>query len=527
MLTDTELAKQNLMSDDYDNMSIQLRDDDSQDAETIETRSYIDDDDAYGSQIAPGSRKRKRGQEKDLADHQHTVFADALLDYFILSSSESASYHASPPVIPDTFQINRPIDDHGHTALHWAVAMGDLGLVRTLIARGADTNARNRRGETPIIRAVTFTNNFEKETMPELLGHLQESIVSPDHFNATVLHHTMMTTNSRVRRKCALYYLHKLLDAASRILTPQNMDQFLNHQDKTNGDTALHIAARFGTKRCFRLLMEFGAHTEIANHDGESVDQIMVNVSAIHQDPISSSPPPLDIDSIHDRDGTKPISSQAAMMQWKSEHARSFSQSFEEMAHEKSNQVAFAMDQEWHEKCTALEEADQAAEKIAQERQQIHQESLQYLAQDTTGTDEELAQLEREYELLVRHGQAYSESLQHRELHSSIREADNRYPKEAHFVLSNGVPTNDQTLQERVQAGIDLAYEQDRRRRLTAENVDAKSLAGMSSNGDALKRLVATATNVPIEQVVDVASDLLEALQSSKTDLGAEIPVGA
>lgn len=515
------------MSDDYDATSVQMRDDDSQDAETIETQSFIDDEDMYGSQTAPGSRKRKRGQDKDIVDHQHTVFADALLDYFILSSSESSAYNANPPVMPENFQINRPIDDHGHTALHWAVAMGDIALVRTLLARGADTNARNKRGETPIIRAVIFTNNFEKGTMAELLGLLQDSIVTPDNFSANVLHHTIMTTNSRVRRKCALYYLRNLLEAANRLLKTHQMDQFLNHQDRSNGDTPLHIAVKFSSKRCIKLLLDFGALPHISNHDGNTPEQMLSENSAVQQDPISSSPPPLDLDDLHEQESSRVVASQATSMRWKSEHARSFSRSFDELAQEKCNQVAYAIDQEWHEKCAALDEAQQATDKVAQERQQIQQETTQYLTQDNDGTDEELAQLEREYDLLVQHGQAYSESLQHRTLHTAIRKADGQHPEAAHFTLPNGVPPNDQNLEDRVLAGLDLAYEQNKRRRLTAENVDARSLAGMSANGEALKRLVANATNGPIEEVVDMASDLLEALQSSKSDLGAEIPVGA
>ena len=513
-----------MMSGDFETMSSQPHDDDDQDTETIETASFMDGDDGYGSHFMTGSRKRKRGQ--DLADQQHTVFADALLDYFILSSGDNdLSRPLQAPQIPATFEINRPIDDHGHTALHWAVAMGDIQIVDTLISRGADVKARNRRGETPLVRAVIFTNNFERDTMPQLIRLLEASILEPDFHNASVVHHVAMTTNSRVRRKCALYYLKLLLDSLTQILSPSDFHDFLNQCDK-NGDTALHIAAKNDSKRCIKLLQHYGARSDIFNRLGENAEQIFANNRIGHQELISSSPPPMDVDNVDGMDSLRP-SRAVTIPHYHAESARSFSQSFDGMAQEKGLQITLAIEKDYRDKNAALEEAQQAIDKAEQDRQQVQQATLQYLDQEIPNNDEELARMQQEFEVLVREGQAFSEQLQHRELHASIREAEGRLPKDAHYNLANGVLTDDQALEERVRAGLELAHEQAKRRKLTTDVVDARALAGMTATGEAMKRLVAETIEVPFEEVPNIAADLLEELQAAKMDMGGEISVGA
>jgi ankyrin repeat protein len=46
--------------------------------------------------------------------------------------------------------INLPDPDYGATALHWAAAKGNVDLVSFLVSAGADLNAKNKAGETPL-----------------------------------------------------------------------------------------------------------------------------------------------------------------------------------------------------------------------------------------------------------------------------------------------------------------------------------------------------------------------------------------
>ncbi len=71
-------------------------------------------------------------------------------------------------------------DKRGYTALHWAVAQppavstSQLDCVRTLIDAGADANARNEDGITPLMNAAWFGC---RDSVKELLRHGADSSV--------------------------------------------------------------------------------------------------------------------------------------------------------------------------------------------------------------------------------------------------------------------------------------------------------------------------------------------------------------
>ncbi|KAL9635160.1 MAG: hypothetical protein Q9164_003643 [Protoblastenia rupestris] len=520
--------KHNVPSDDYDNMSTQLHDDDSQDADTIDSASYMDGDEGYGNNyMGPPSRKRKRGQP-DFADQQHMVFADALLDYFILSSTDGPSMHpAPPPQIPHSFQVNRAIDDHWHTALHWAVAMGDMGIVRLLIHRGAELAARNQRGETPLIRAVLFTNNFEKQSMEELMLLLCDTITDLDHHGASILHHIVMTTNSRLRRKCALYYLNAVLQTLSQMFSPQEMARIINIQDKS-GDTALHIAVRYGSKKCVRALLDCGAHGDIHNGRGETADRFLADLDAVRQDLVSSSPPVHKLSLPNGVDVVK-AARPGASSYYRTEPARSFSQSFDTITQEKGLQVALALDAEAKEKDDVLEEAQEAYDKAEQDRHEIRQATSQLITYGAgVNDDQELQQLQQEYETQAAEAKSYSEQIQHRDIHRTVRDQELALPKEAHYLKANGAVTSDQLIEEQTHTALGLAAEQNKRRKLTTAVVEARALAGMGPQGEAMKQLVSVTMGVPKDEVtVHLVNDLWEELEGSKAEVERDVAVSA
>ena len=49
--------------------------------------------------------------------------------------------------------------EHGKASLHQAARYGDLPAVESLIAAGADVNAKTRRGETPLDFAIEEEND--------------------------------------------------------------------------------------------------------------------------------------------------------------------------------------------------------------------------------------------------------------------------------------------------------------------------------------------------------------------------------
>lgn len=519
------------MSDDID-MSSQILEEDSQDAETIDTASYMDGDDGYGSQYVPGSRKRKRAMQ-DQTDYAHMAFADSLLDYFILSSGEAPGMGmATPPALPRNYQVDRSIDGNGHTALHWAVSMGDLDITQMLVNRNANVGVRNHRGETSLMRAVVFTNNHEKRTLGDLMRFLQSTLPIPDYYGANVLHHIAMTTGCQSKRKCALYYLEIILDTFSALCSSGaypshqfNFNSFINQQDR-DGDTALHIAARYDAKKFIRLLQEFGAQGDIPNKKAQTADQILSTNRALRNNIISSSPPRPDFDTQQQSNGIdghisnncRPLTTTTKA--YRSESALSFSHQFDTLAHEKSLQLSLALDRVGKEKDEALQEAQDAVDRTDRELQATHQAALDLLARDTASLngeseETELARLRQDFATETAAGEAFSEKYQHGDLHSAIRRAETALPHSAHkaptYHFDNGV-LEDQAIRQHLRVAYDLHEEQLKRRRLTQEVVQAQADAGMSGTGEMLKGLVGKVMGVAVGEVPGLAGELLEEL---------------
>lgn len=237
------------------------------------------------SQPSSSARKRKRQsteknaaqairEQEQIREQEHILYGDQLLDYFMTVGDAPDARRIPPPVPPASFQVDRPIDESGNTALHWACAMGDLDIVRDLVRRGADVRALSVHEETPLVRAVLFTNNYEKRTFPELLEVLIDTISFRDWFGATIFHHIAETTRSKGKWKSSRYYCEVLLDILRRAYTQEEIDLLLSIQD-SNGDTAALVAARNGV---FRLVSSLLTHCpragDLVNKKGETANGI-------------------------------------------------------------------------------------------------------------------------------------------------------------------------------------------------------------------------------------------------------------
>ncbi len=50
--------------------------------------------------------------------------------------------------------VNAPKPDDGSTPLHWAVFVCNIKIVEALVAAKANVNAKNKKGETPLVAAT-------------------------------------------------------------------------------------------------------------------------------------------------------------------------------------------------------------------------------------------------------------------------------------------------------------------------------------------------------------------------------------
>ena len=204
--------------------------------------------------------------------HRRLSYSDELLDYFMTKDMDVPDFLLNPP--PD-FGVDEEIDTEGHTAIHWAAAMGDLRVIELLCKARANPSATNHRGETPLMRAVLFTNNYDRRSFPRLVETLRNSIFSVDKFGSTVFHHIAATTSSRNKLLAARYYDEVLLQKLSEGHTMDEIAHFLDAKDM-HGDTALTISARNFAKKCVRTLLGYNASPDIPNNAGETADRLII-----------------------------------------------------------------------------------------------------------------------------------------------------------------------------------------------------------------------------------------------------------
>ncbi|KAK4225607.1 cell division cycle-related protein res2/pct1 [Podospora fimiseda] len=282
--------------DDYDATDSQMHEDDAPDNVTVASASYMAEDDrVYDmSQFSTGHRKRKRDEVmQDMTEQQHAMYGDELLDYFLLSQSEQAAIRPDPPT---NFQPDWPIDTAQHTSIHWASAMGDVDVIKQLKRFGANLLVQNVRGETPLMRAVSFTNCFVRKTFPIVLKELFSSVDARDHSGCTVIHHAAIMKSGRVTStSCARYYLENIISRLKETRPPNEVQALLDAQDG-EGNTALHLAAKLNARKCIRTLLGHDASSDIPNNEGIRAEDIIKELNqsrsvAAHEAPVRSSSP--------------------------------------------------------------------------------------------------------------------------------------------------------------------------------------------------------------------------------------------
>ena len=197
-------------------------------------------------------------------------YARMILDYFVSESTQVPSFLLTPPA---DFDANVVIDDDGHTALHWACAMGRIRIVKLLLSAGADIFRANSMGQTALMRSVMFTNNYDLRKFPELFELLHRSTINIDRNDRTVFHYVVDIALQKGKTHAARYYVETIL---GRLIDyPKEVADILNFQDE-EGETALTLAARARSKRLVKILLDNGSDPKIANRDGKTAEDYIL-----------------------------------------------------------------------------------------------------------------------------------------------------------------------------------------------------------------------------------------------------------
>ena len=482
---------------------------------TIDSRSHIDDMDEYRE-----TNLRRRTQEDyERQDKSHRLWADQLLDYFMMLDSDPDYAYRHRPQLSENSQIDRPVDSDGHTALHWACAMGDIEVAKELLQRNASIHARNVRGETPLIRAGLFANCYDKGTWEKVVHMLQQTIMTPDFHGGTVFHHVALTAIGGSKATRARQYLDVLLHKLSESTSSTEFLNFLNMRDR-NGDTAFHMAARL-SRRCSKLFMAYNVPSDIPNNEGETVDDLLFlknkDRSKNGNGTMIPSSSPVAAGRSPYVNGGSPRKSHSSigpnLTSLRSVPSQSFERSFNTLVASQLTSFLEAGEAEMEEKEVLLEDIKHATERADREASAVRQRTFALKA--SLDNDEDNNNLHKEFKMLLQEAERLEEQVQHRAIHKFVRQEEN-----APAAMSRSTkPDAKADLSQREELAHSLDEEQQLRRQLVRDLVVAEANAGMTDKGQHLMAIVSKILGKGREEVAEVTDEILEHLEASRIGL--------
>lgn len=490
--------------EDYDNISSQLNDDESMaDDITVASAPFMGDDDRYDmSAQSTGHRKRKREESvHNAAEQSHIVWADELLDYFMVSNETDVPKPEPPP----NFQADWVIDNDGHTGMHWAAAMGDVEVMKQLRRFGANLASENSRAETPLMRSVMFTNCMDKQTMPAVVNQLIGTIDKVDHCNSTAIHHAAAITVSRNKHQCSRYYLDVIINKMQEMFEPEQIQRLLDAQD-INGNTAIHLAAQNKARKCIRALMGRGAATDIPNNEGQTAEDIIreLNADRTRDRHPQASSSPFGPDSTRHKSiyDAFPEENPRIMPAHTSEAAMSVESKITPLVLEKFRELASSFDDELIDKDVSEKEANRLLNathvELAQIREEYHEISYNVPMKDDD-REQNIANLGQLDNLIT----SLIEQQQQLQLLSRSQHEESK---------QNGHMNQGDDLGDRAILAQLLNEEQNKRQKLVGQYKEALSVAGPGEKGEQYRRLISKCVGAEVESMDENIDNLLEQL---------------
>jgi transcription factor MBP1 len=437
------------------------------------------------------------------------MYGDELLDYFVTAGDDPQASNITPPTPPPQFDVDRPIDSHGNNALHWACAMGDVRVTRDLLARGANPAAQNHGSrETPLIRAVLFTNNYDKRAFPKIVEALAGTIVERDFHGATVFHHIAETGRSRGKWSCARYYSEVLINKMQEM--GSNYVQALLTSVDAHHDTAALCAIRNGCVKVATFLLNHCPEAgDIQNLKGETANDHLRALREKREslEQLPSSPPrageSFGSRRLRRKPAKQPISRAASAMYDQAV------MTFEEQR----DRLAEIYDAEVKEKDTIIAEAKQTLSEFEAQRHKIRQESYALMAK--AEDDSRMQMFRHEYDACLADTESLLEQKEHAGLQQSVLQHDQQAPPHA-FRSANVQALTEDEMRAALPWAIELSRQQGNRRQLVREIARLMGDAGTSEKIGKHRKLVAIATGIKEDELDQMSGELLESLEATQ-----------
>ncbi|CAN3359448.1 hypothetical protein DICA2_D04192 [Diutina catenulata] len=202
-------------------------------------------------------------------------YAAQLLKFFAEDNAEIPYFIHNPPY---NFNINEPIDDEGHTPLHWAASIGNYQMIYLLVQKGANILAVNTFGLNPLSKLISFNNCYELKNFEEVLHLLDKCLSNTDINGRTPLHYLCQFGKVPSKLPSLKYYmaicLNKLQQLSQMNEQVDLLSNVINHQD-VNGDTCLHLAAKSRAGELCQMILNVGGRDDLENSGKETAGEII------------------------------------------------------------------------------------------------------------------------------------------------------------------------------------------------------------------------------------------------------------
>ena len=356
--------------------------------------------------------------------------------------------------------------------------------------------------------------------MGKLVRLLHSTVIKTDWFGSTVFHHIAATTSSKNKYLSARYYLDTIINCLAETWVPEEITRLLNLKDH-NGDSAIHIAARHGARKCVRSLLGRNVAVDIPNNMDETADDMIRELNnRRRQHPgttrreASSSPFVPDRAPLNGELTVVGSYSAPIVPQYRSQTANALVNRVVPTLVARCRALATAYETEFEEREGEALENDQVIRKRTAEieglKRQLHEleQKDDYLKQELNGETEEEELLREEEELRNLEAEAMSllEHEQRETLRSSVSKALNGAPS-SHRSGPNGV-SSDGNMESKAALAAQIVQVQAKRQQLTRDIVRSLGTAGLGERQADYKRLVlACLKNQVREDELDGALD--------------------